>query len=85
MARTVRLFVGRNRSSKRAMQLLREAGIEVQVIDGSKVDRDFNLPLLISDWGVFDNLESIDWYVKVLQRTEGASLRLIRAKEASSH
>ena len=56
MDQPVTLFVGKNSDSDEAITIVREAGIETQIVNGTSDNFDFDTPLLISAWGVFDSL-----------------------------
>ncbi len=58
----VTLFVGHDPDSDKALKIVNGAGISLHVVDCTGGRCDFEPPLLISPWGVFDGLTSISWF-----------------------
>lgn len=77
----VTLFIGSDAESDEAKRVLKDAGIELYIVDGMLGERDFQLPLLLTAWGVFEDLQSIIWFTEVAKqrqlegRPEAAGMR----------
>ena len=61
------LFIGANSESTEAGEIVKTSEINSQVVDGTQGYFDFEPPLLISSWGVFEGLKSIKWFAEVTQ------------------
>ena len=68
--RPVTLFVGSDAQSNEALKIVKDAGIALHVIDSDLGYRDFDTPLLVSAWGVFDGLKAIAWFTEVASQPE---------------
>jgi len=61
----VTLFVGSDPDSDEAMKVAQTMPFELKVIECKVGQCDFDPPMLISSWGVFDGLNSIIWFGQV--------------------
>ena len=61
----VTLFVGNDSESNKAIKAVQDAGINSRVFDRAVGQFDFDTPLLISAWGVFEGLNSIIWFTRI--------------------
>ena len=70
MAKTqsVTLYFGHDSDSTTAVKIMEAAGVDLHLVDCTVEHCDFEPPLLISPWGVFDNLNSIIWFGDVAAR-----------------
>lgn len=59
---SVTLYIGQDSDSKEAVKIVEAAGVNLHVVDCTFEHCDFEPPLLISSWGVFDSLNSIIWF-----------------------
>lgn len=62
---SVTLYIGHDSDSKEAMKIVEAAGLDLHLVDCTLQHCDFEPPLLISRWGVFDSLHSISWFGEV--------------------
>lgn len=60
------LYVGTDSVSVEAIQVIQDSGVEIQIINVESSTSDFTPPLLINGLGVFDSLDSIRWYTRVV-------------------
>ena len=60
------LYVGTDSASVEAVQIIQDSGVDIQIINVESSTYDFTPPLLINGLGVFDNLDSIRWYGRVV-------------------
>jgi hypothetical protein len=61
----VTLFIGSDPDSGQALEIVKNFPFGLKVVDCNIVECDFETPLLISSWGVFDDLNSIIWFGQV--------------------
>jgi hypothetical protein len=66
---SVTLFIGNDPDSKRAVKVVEATGIILHVVDCTLGRCDFEPPLLISAWGVFDSLDSIIRFGQIASET----------------
>ena len=64
----VALYVGRDKDSDRASTLVREVGIEPIIVTCAPGACDFQTPLLIAPWGVFEGLNEIAWFANLARK-----------------
>ena len=62
---SVTLYIGHGTDSQEAVKIVEAAGVTLRLVDCTHGHCDFDPPLLISPWGVFDSLNSIIWFGKV--------------------
>ena len=74
MDQPVTLFVGKDSDSDEAISVVKKAGIETKIVNGTSETFDFDPPLLISAWGVFDSLKSIRWFTRMATHSSGAGI-----------
>lgn len=67
-SRTATLFIGNDSESNEAVKAVNDAGIKLRIFDRTTGQFEFETPLLITAWGVFDGLSSISWFVKVAKQ-----------------
>ena len=56
------LFIGGDSDSDEAKKIVESIDVDLSVVDCKSGYCDFEPPLLISAWGVFDGLRSIKWF-----------------------
>lgn len=61
----VTLFIGNDPDSDKAKKIVQDSGINLCVVYCGIGQCDFDLPLLVSPWGVFDGINSITWFGRV--------------------
>lgn len=66
----VSLFVGNDSESDKAIKAVERTGINLRIFNNSRGHFDFDPPLLISAWGVFEGLNSIVWFAKMASEQE---------------
>lgn len=60
------LYVGTDSVSVEAIQVIEDSGVDIQIINVESDTSDITPPLLINGLGVFDSLDSIRWYTRVV-------------------
>ena len=64
-SQNVTLFIGNDPDSGEALKIAQSFPFSLKVVDCKTADCDFETPLLISPWGVFEDLGSIIWFGQV--------------------
>ena len=62
-AQPVTLFIGEDSDSQQAKKVVEDAGFVMFVIDPRDDETDFETPVLISEWGIFNGLSGITWFI----------------------
>lgn len=61
----VTLIVGSDSDSDEAIRAVEGAGILLHIVNSTLGERDFETPLLVNAWGVFEGLDAIIWFTRV--------------------
>ena len=70
----ITLFVGNDDDSQLARDAVEKSGLELNVFQAKAGELDFETPLLISAWGVFDSLSSIRWFIQMAAHSRGEGI-----------
>lgn len=73
MEQPVTLFVGADSESAEAVRVIQGSGVTTHIVDDTLGGRDFETPLLVTSWGVFEGLNAIVWFTKVAEEDSGTS------------
>ena len=67
------LFIGNDSESDDAVKAINDAGLKLRIFDKTNGQFEFDTPLLITAWGVFEGLSSISWFAKVAEQQKELS------------